>query len=204
MTPTRRIVATLVATAALVAPTTLTISTAEAAKPASAGKPTKPTKPGKPAKAGSTSTVKSQLSQLLKDIAVRDQQLARLATSDAVTTLADDSEAVVVANIAAARATLAELRAAAQAGGSTFDARAARRQLHAFRVENLREAVEVLHEVEALAPAAATDPEAQAYLDQAKAGALALGVSSTKADVQAVQALVAAAEAELAPVEPVV
>lgn len=128
----------------------------------------------------------------------------RAAAGDAVTSLADDNEAALVANVAGARAAVAELRAAAEAGGTGFDARAARQQLHGFRVENFGQVAAILHQVEDLTPAAAAgDPEAQAFLARARAGALAIGVTSAKAEVRAVKALVAAAEAELAPVEPV-
>jgi hypothetical protein len=75
MNTTRRITATALATAALVAPSALS-ATAVAA-------PDKPTKPAK--------TVKAQTKQLLKDIAGKDKRLARLSTSNAVEALADDT-----------------------------------------------------------------------------------------------------------------
>ena len=88
MNTTRRIAATALATAALVAPAALS-ATAVAA-------PDKPTKPGKPAK-----TVKAQTKQLLKDIAGKDKRLARLSTSNAVETAAGNTN-VAADNLAKA------------------------------------------------------------------------------------------------------
>ena len=108
MTRTRRIVATLVATAAIAAPTTLSMSAAEA----------------KPAQ---NKTVKAQTKQLLKDVAGKDKRLARLAASHAVTALADDTEAELVANVTEAREALADVETAAEAADSTVDTRAVRK-----------------------------------------------------------------------------
>lgn len=178
MTRTRRTVAALVASAALVAPTTLTMSTAEA-KPAS------------------TRTVKSQAKQLLKDVAREDRQLVKLATGHRVTGLADDTEAELVANITEARATLADVKAAVEAADSTVDTKAARKDLRSFRVQNFTHAAHVLAKVEELTVAAAADPEAQAFLAQAETAALAVTAASTKAEVKAAKALLASAKAEL-------
>ena len=198
MSRTSRTVAAVVASLALAASTSLVVSgavsAAEAAQPVATAKPTKPTKPGKPAKPGKPG--KSPAALLLKDIAVKDQQLARLATSDTVTGLADASETAVVAGISAARTTLAELAATVTADGSSVDVRAVRRWLQAFRVENLAQAAGILRRVDEL-DAVATDPEAQALLTQARAGALAVAPTSPKSDVQAAKALVEAAEAAL-------
>lgn len=177
MTRTRRLVATLVAAAALAAPTTLTISTAEA-KPA-------------------TTPVKSQAKQLLKDVAREDRQLVTLATSQRLTELADDTEAELVVNITEARATLADVRTAVEAADSSLDTRAARKELRSFRVQNFKQAVHVLTKVEDLTDAAAVDPEAQTFLAQAEAAALAVTATSTKADVKAVKALLESAKVEL-------
>ena len=73
MNTARRLTATALATAALVAPSALAATAAAA-----------PDKPTKPAKA-----VKAQTKQLLKDIAGKDKRLARLSTSNAVERLAD-------------------------------------------------------------------------------------------------------------------
>src|SRR5690349_6098062 len=80
MKRTTRLAAALVATAALTAPATSAV-----------------------AQAASAPAVKGQAKQLLKDIAGKDARLARLSTSDAVTRLADDTEAELVANIGDAR-----------------------------------------------------------------------------------------------------
>ena len=178
MTRTRRIVATLVATAALAAPTTLTMSTAEA-------------------KPSATKPVKTQAKQLLKDVAREDRQLVKLAGSHRVTALADDTEAELVANITEARATLADVKAAVEAADSTLDTKAARKDLRSFRVQNFKHAAHVLAKVEDLTDDAAADPEAQAFLAQAEAAALAVTATSTKAEVKAAKALLASATAEL-------
>ncbi|QSR31867.1 hypothetical protein CFI00_15390 [Nocardioides sp. S5] len=178
MNRNRRITATLLATAALAAPSALA-STAEA-------------RPDKPAK-----TVKSQSKQLLKDIAGKDKRLARMATSNAVEGLADDTEAEVVANVTDARTALADLATTVEAADSTVDTRAARKELRSFRVENFRIVVNVVKKVERLEEAAAADPEAVVHLAAAEAAALEITATSTKADIRAVRAHVQAAQAEL-------
>lgn len=178
MNRNRRITATLLATAALAAPSALA-TTAEA-------------RPDKPAK-----TVKAQSKQLLKDIAGKDKRLARLTTSNAVEGLADDTEAELVANVTDARTALADLATTVQAADSTVDTRAARKELRSFRVENFRVVVNVVKKVEGLEEAAAADPEAVMYLAAAEAAALEITATSTKADIRAVRAHVQAAQAEL-------
>lgn len=184
MNTTRRIAATALATAALVAPAALS-ATAVAA-------PDKPTKPGKPAK-----TVKAQTKQLLKDIAGKDKRLARLSTSNAVESLADDTEAAVVANITDARTALTDLGATVEAADSTVDTRAARKELRSFRVENFRIVVNVVRKVDGLEEAAAADPEAVTHLAAAEDAALLITATSTKADIRAAREHLAAAQAEL-------
>lgn len=178
MNRNRRIAATLLATAALAAPSALA-STAEA-------------RPDKPAK-----TVKAQSKQLLKDIAGKDKRLARMATSNAVEGLADDTEAEVVANVTDARTALADLATTVEAADSTVDTRAARKELRSFRVENFRIVVNVVKKVERLEEAAAADPEAVMHLAAAETAALEITATSTKADIRAVRAHVQAAQAEL-------
>ena len=139
----------------------------------------------------------AQTKQLLKDIAGKDNRLARLAEGNAVDRLADDTQAALVANIGEARAHLAGVRAAAEAAGSTLDTRDARKDLHAFRVENFRLVVNLLRQAEGLAAAAATDPEAQAHLDLAEDAALAVTATSTRADIRAAREHLDAARTEL-------
>ena len=179
MNHTRRLTATVLATAALAAPSALA-ATAEAA-------PATPT------------TVKAQTKQLLKGIAGKDKRLARLSTSNAVQGLADDTEAELVTNVTEARTALADLRTTVEAADSTVDTRAARKELRSFRVENFRIVVNVVKKVEGLEEAAAADPEAVAHLAAAEAAALDITATSTKADIRAVRAHVQAAEAELEP-----
>ena len=184
MNTTRRITATALATATLVAPSALA-ATAVAA-------PDKPVKPTKPAK-----TVKAQIKQLLKDIAGKDKRLDRLSTSTAVENLADDTEAEVVANVTEARTALGEVRTAVEAADSTVDTRAARKELRSFRVENFRIVVNLVRKVEGLEEAAAADPEAITHLAAAEAAALAITATSTKADIRAAREHLQAAQAEL-------
>lgn len=184
MNTTRRITATALATAALLAPAALS-ATAVAA-------PDKPTKPTKPAK-----TVKAQSKQLLKDIAGKDKRLVRLSTSNAVGSLADDTEAAVVANVTDARAALADLATTVEAADSTVDTRAARKELRSFRVENFRIVVNVVRKVEGLEEAAAADPEAVTHLAAAEDAALLITATSTKADIRAAREHLEAARAEL-------
>lgn len=190
MTRTRRLVATVAATAALAAPSALA-TTATAAPHEHKDKPAK-TK-DKPAKG----TLKSQTKQLLKDVAGKDKRLARLAESNAVARLADDTEAELVANITDARTALAEVKAAVEAADSTIDTRAARKDLRSFRVVTFRQAVNILKQAEHLAEEAAADPEATAHLAEAEAAALALTATSPKADVKAARAHLELAQAEL-------
>ncbi len=175
MKRTTRLAAGLVATAAVAAPSAL--ATAQAAEPAP--------------------TVKAQTKQLLKDIAGKDARLARLSTSNAVQSLADDTEAELVSNLTDARADLTDLKTSVEAADSTVDTRAARKDLHAFRVENFRIVVNILKKAEGLEEAAAADPEAVAHLAAAEAAALDVTATSTKADIRAAREHVQAAEAEL-------
>lgn len=188
MNNARRITATLVAAAALAAPSTLAATAHAAPAEPSKTKPTK-TKPAKP--------LKAQTKQLLKDVAGKDKRLTRLSTSTAVTRLADDTEAELVANIADARTALDEIRTAVEAADSTVDTRAVRKDLRSFRVENFRIVVNVLKQAEGLEEAAASDPEAVTHLDAAEAAALEIEVTSTKADIRAVREHLKAARAEL-------
>jgi len=181
MNNARRITATALATAALVAPSALA-ATAVAA-------PDKPTKPAK--------TVKAQTKQLLKDIAGKDKRLDRLSTSTAVEALADDTETELVANVTDARTALAELKTTVEAADSTVDTRATRKELRSFRVENFRIVVNVVKKVEGLEEAAAADPEAVAYLAAAEAAALEITATSTKAELRAAREHLKAAQAEL-------
>ena len=181
MNTTRRITAAALATAALVAPSALA-ATAVAA-------PDKPTKPA--------TTVKGQTKQLLKDIAGKDKRLDRLSTSTAVQALADDTEAEVVASVGEARAALADLRTTVEAADSTVDTRAAREELHSFRVENFRIVVNIVRKVEGLEEAAAADPEAVTHLADAEAAALEITATSTKADLRDARDHLKAAQAEL-------
>ena len=176
MKRTTRRTAGLVATAALAAPSAF--ATAEAAP-----------KPDKP--------VKAQTKQLLKDIAGKDARLARLSTSEAVTLLADDTEAELVSNIEDARTSLGEVKTSVEAADSTVDTRAARKELRSFRVENFRIVVNILRKAEGLEEAAAADAEATGHLAAAEAAALEITATSTKADVRAARDHVKAAQAEL-------
>ncbi|KRE94705.1 hypothetical protein ASG76_09895 [Nocardioides sp. Soil774] len=174
MKRTTRLAAALVATAALAAPAA---SASAQAAPAPA--------------------VKGQSKQLLKDIAGKDARLARLSTSDAVTRLADDTEAELVANIADARAALGEVRTSVEAADSTVDTRAARAELRGFRVENFRIVATILAKAERLEAGAAADPVATEHLAAAEAAALAITADSTKADIRAARTHLQAAQAEV-------
>lgn len=175
MKRTTRLTAGLVATVALVAPSSL--ATAQAAKP--------------------DTGVKSQAKQLLKDIAGKDARLARLATSTAVTRLADDTEAELVSNLEEARAGLGEVKTSVEAADSTVDTRAARKELRTYRVENFRIVANVLSRAERLEESAAADAEAVEHLAAAEAAALEITATSTKADIRAARDHVKAAQAEL-------
>ncbi|MFM6852121.1 MAG: hypothetical protein ACKOVB_23765 [Terrabacter sp.] len=174
MKRTTRLAAALVAAAALAAPAA---SAAAQAAPAPA--------------------VKGQAKQLLKDIAGKDARLARLATSDAVTRLADDTEAELVANIGDARAALGEVRTSVEAADSTVDTRAVRKELRGFRVENFRIVATILAKAERLEDAAAADAVAAEHLAAAEAAALAITADSTKADIRAARTHLQDAQAEL-------
>ncbi|QBX54174.1 hypothetical protein EXE58_00930 [Nocardioides seonyuensis] len=189
MTRTRRLIATAAATAALVAPAAVTAS-ATAAPHEHKDKPAKTDKPAK-------GTVKSQAKQLLKDVAGKDKRLTRLAESNAVARLADETEAALVANITDAQTALTDVKTAVEAADSTVDTRAVRKELRSFRVVNFRLAVNILKQAENLAEEAATDPEATAALDAAETAALALTATSTKADVKAARAHLELAHTEL-------
>lgn len=135
----------------------------------------------------------AQTRQLTHQIAGLDRRLTRLESSHLVTSLGDTDEQALDANIEADRASLAEL-----AGGislmSADDVRAARRELHGFRVQNYVLAVTILHRAESLADAASTVPAAQDELDLAVTAALSLTASSGKGDVRDARSHVEAAQ----------
>ena len=178
MKRTTRLTAGLVATAALAAPSAFAAAQAD-----------QPDRPSKP--------VKAQTKQLLKDIAGKDARLVRLSTSNAVTLLADDTEAELVSNIEDARTALGEVKTSVEAADSTVDTREARKELRGFRVENFRLVVNILRKAESLEEAAATDPEATEHLAAAEAAALEITATSTKVDVRTAREHVQAAQAEL-------
>lgn len=190
MTRTRRLIATAAATAALVAPAAVTAS-------ATAAPHEHKDKPAKTKDDAAKGTVKSQTKQLLKDVAGRDKRLARLAESNAVARLADETETQLVANIAAAQTALTDVRTAVEAADSTVDTRAIRKELRSFRVVNFRLALNILKQAENLAEEAAADPEATAALDAAEAAALLITATSSKADVKAARAHLELAHSEL-------
>ena len=115
---------------------------------------------------------------------MKDARLERLSTADRTTVLADEHEAVVVANIGADRAALATLRSEAEAADSTLDTRAVRTELRDFRVVNYVLSTNILRQAEDIADEAAADPEAVAHLDEAVTAALAITAESTKSDVR--------------------
>jgi hypothetical protein len=176
---TRRLTATALAAAALVAPSALSASAVAA-------------KPDKPAH-----TATGPTKQLLKDIAGKDARLGRLSTSNAVAGLADDTEAELVARVGVARTALADLRTSVEAADSTVDTRAAREELRSFRVENFRIVVTILKKVERTGEAAAADPEAVAHLAAAETAALEITATSTKADLRAARDHLKAARGDL-------
>ncbi|WP_107704884.1 hypothetical protein [Nocardioides allogilvus] len=188
MIRTRRLTATLVATAALAVPT--------------AALPTAVAADGQATTASDAKAApKAQTKQLLKDIAGKDKRLARLAESNAVAGLADDTEGALVANLGAAQEDLAGIKTSVEAADTTFDTRAARKELRSFRVVNFRLALNVLKQAEGLAEAAAADPEAVEHLALAEEAALAITATSTKADIKAARAHLQEARAELEPTE---
>lgn len=145
---------------------------------------------------GSDHAAAAQTRQLTHQISGLDQRLVRLEGSNLVTTLADSDEQALDANIEADRAQLASLAAGVSLMSPT-DVRAARQQLHAFRVENYVLASTILHRAEDLAAAAATVPAAQDELTQAVTAALALTASSTKSDVSDARSHVDAAQTDI-------
>jgi hypothetical protein len=179
----RRTAAALVGTAALVAGP-LAVSPADAARPHTE-KPATTEKADKADKAKAPRT-----KQLLKTVSVKDARLARMSTSKAVTRLDDAYEGEVVAGIDASREALAEIAAAVEAADSTFDTRAAARDLRAFRVENHRLVVTVVAKADRLLDeaTAAGDTETAAVATTAIDAALAVTATSPKSEVKAARA----------------
>jgi hypothetical protein len=179
----RRTAAALVGTAALVAGP-LAVSPADAARPHTE-KPATTEKADKADKAKAPRT-----KQLLKTVSVKDARLARMSTSKAVTRLDDAYEGEVVAGIDASREALAEIAAAIEAADSTFDTRAAARDLRAFRVENHRLVVTVVAKADRLLDeaTAAGDTETAAVATTAIDAALAVTATSPKSEVKAARA----------------
>jgi hypothetical protein len=179
----RRTAAALVGTAALVAGP-LAVSPADAARPHTE----KPATTDKADKADKTKAPRTK--QLLKTVSVKDARLARMSTSKAVTRLDDAYEGEVVAGIDASREALAEIAAAIEAADSTFDTRAAARDLRAFRVENHRLVVTVVAKADRLLDeaTAAGDTETAAVATTAIDAALAVTATSPKSEVKAARA----------------
>lgn len=147
------------------------------------------------------SQARSQVKQVLRDIAVKDKALARVEASRSLTRLADENESVLVESIESDRVELADLRAEAAAADTTYDARAIRSQVRAFRVEIYTQAVGVVRHAEKLGVEAEDDAEALAFVDLALEAALALHSHSPKADVRVAKDYLEQAEVELLDVD---
>jgi hypothetical protein len=167
---------------------TLALTATEAAGAA----PHHPT--GKPSPA-----VKSQVRQLVRDIAVKDRALARVAVSKTLTRLGDEDEAVLVAAVAGDRAELADLRAEATAADSTQDARTVRAQVRAYRVELYLQAAGVVRAAESLAVEASEDEDALAFVELALDAALSVDSNGTgsRASLQQARVYLESARAQL-------
>jgi hypothetical protein len=152
-------------------------------------------------KSAKSRVVKTQIKQVVRDIVLKDRQLARVAVSRTVTRLADENESVLRASIGADRAELGGLRSEAAAADSTYDTRSVRRQVHAFRVEIYTQAAGIVREAEELSVLATEDYEALALVDLAIEAALALDSRSPRADVAVARGYLADAEAELQDVD---
>ena len=124
-----------------------------------------------------SSHASGQNRQLHRQIAGLDRRLTRVEGSHALSALADDTEQAVDANIENDRAILTTLDDSVDAMAPA-DAKAARRQLRAFHVDNYVRVVAILRQAEGLAAGAASVPAAQAALDQAVATALGITASS--------------------------
>ncbi|MFC5729786.1 MULTISPECIES: hypothetical protein [Nocardioides] len=157
--------------------------------------------------------VKTQVKQLVRDIALKDRLLARVDASKTVTRLADENEGVLRESIASDRTELRELRAEAGAADSTRDTRSLRREVRSYRVEIYTQAAGIVRAAEELSVRAAEDEEALALIDIAIDAALALHAQSPKSDIAVARGHLADAETELedsddpvdpeTPVEPV-
>lgn len=157
--------------------------------------------------------VKTQIKQLVRDIAHKDRLLARVDASKTVARLGDENEVVLRESIAADRTELRDLRAEAGAADSTYDTKSVRRQVRSYRVETYTQAAGIVRAAEELSVRAAEDQEALAHIDLAIDAALALHAQSPRSDIAVARGHLADAEAELedsddpvdpeTPVEPV-
>lgn len=181
---TRRTAAALVGTAALLAGP-LATAPAHAAERPGADKPVKADKADKADKAKAPGT-----RQLLKTVAGKDRRLVRLTTSNAVTRLDDAYEGDVVAGIEESIAALTAIRTAVEAADSTFDTRAAAKDLRAFRVENHRLVVTVVAKADRIhdEAMAAGDTGTAALATSAIEAALAVTATSPKREIKAARA----------------
>jgi hypothetical protein len=186
---TRRSVAALVGTAALLAGP-LAVSPADAARP-HADKPAKPAKADKVDKAKTPKTT-----QLLKTVAGKDKRLERMSTSHAVTRLDDAYETEVVAGIEESRDALAAIATAVGSADSTFDTRAAARDLRAFRVENHRLVVNVVAKADRILDeaTAAGDTATADLATAAIEAALAVTATSPRSEIKDARAGLQAAD----------
>lgn len=130
---------------------------------------------GKSGKSGKSGKAAAQVRAALKQVAVKDRALARVAAAKGLAALPAEQSSVLAASVAADRAALADLRTAVSAGTTT--PRAARVALKAYRVENYLRAVAVLRDAAELADLAVDLPEVLDLVDGVVDGVL--GVTAT-------------------------
>lgn len=170
----RRTAAAVIAAAALA---TAPLAHAEAAPHA---------KPHGSSSHGSSHRDAAQVRATVKQVAVKDRALARVAASKAITTLPEEQSGVLADSVAADRAALAELRAAVTARTTT--PRAARAVLKSYRVENYLQAVAVLRDAAELTELAVDLPEVLDLVDGAVETVLAVTATGGRTVLKAARA----------------
>ncbi len=159
---------------------------------------------------GASKKGSQELRQLLRDLDKADARLAKVAKESRTSRIGDHA-AAVLANVAADRAALAELRTAVAAPDSSLDPREVRRELKELRIQNFGKAINDLRhalkltekitdaraDAEGDAAALAVLDAAQAAVDSAVAKALLISATSDRSELRAVRVDLQAAHAAL-------
>ena len=134
---------------------------------------------------------------MLRDIDRVTRKLDRAVRSSRIDGFAQDTQDALRANVGADKGTLEGFATKVTTAGDTSDLRQVRRDVRDLRAENYVLVVDVLRHADHLREAATDNAEALDLVDGAIEKALAVTATSSKSDVKAARAGLAAAQALL-------